>query len=346
MQITELLELTYWIDKNLKSNNVLQAYQQLTNVVQQNVNARNNQPRQPFATQQEALIKAIKPISTNSLTHAQEDMLKKLNLYRHIGLWGVTKLEDILFRNNLDIANAHSELSKIVQELSNGIGRSDQIQTQLKPLISAGVEDETSAEDVMIRVHFQNDVAFENVCDFKKWGTVWWEIGRGIAIAHDSSPEAVKVVGAQKGSIIIELATVAAIATTASTIILSALKVAERVLAIRKQVEEIKNLKLSNKKLEVELEKEADQEKKKGLEAINEEITINLNLTADGDGEKIKVLSKAVKNLVDFVEKGGEVDFVASENAENAEELEQLKVNFSEIKRLEKKLLALENKNS
>ncbi|TOI70854.1 hypothetical protein, partial [Vibrio parahaemolyticus] len=98
MQITELLELTYWIDKNLKSNNVLQAYQQLTNVVQQNVNARNNQPRQPFATQQEALIKAIKPISTNSLTHAQEDMLKKLNLYRHIGLWGVTKLEDILFR--------------------------------------------------------------------------------------------------------------------------------------------------------------------------------------------------------------------------------------------------------
>ncbi|WP_219584327.1 hypothetical protein, partial [Vibrio parahaemolyticus] len=133
-----------------------------------------------------------------------------------------------LFRNNLDIANAHSELSKIVQELSNGIGRSDQIQTQLKPLISAGVEDETPAEDVMIRVHFQNDVAFENVCDFKKWGTVWWEIGRGIAIAHDSSPEAVKVVGAQKGSIIIELATVAAIATTASTIILSALKVAER----------------------------------------------------------------------------------------------------------------------
>ncbi|ELY5145982.1 hypothetical protein SM738_004662, partial [Vibrio vulnificus] len=319
---------------------------QLTNVVQQNVNARNNQPRQSFATQQEALINAIKPISTNSLTHAQEDMLKKLNLYRHIGLWGVTKLEDILFRNNLDIANAHSELSKIVQELSNGISRSDQIQTQLKPLISAGVEDETPAEDVMIRVHFQNDVAFENVCDFKKWGTVWWEIGRGIAIAHDSSPEAVKVVGAQKGSIIIELATVAAIATTASTIILSALKVAERVLAIRKQVEEIKNLKLSNKKLEVELEKEADQEKKKGLEAINEEITINLNLTADGDGEKIKVLSKAVKNLVDFVEKGGEVDFVASENAENAEKLEQLKVNFSEIKRLEKKLLALENKNS
>lgn len=342
MQIAELLDLTYWINQNIKTNKVLQTYQQLMTVVQQNVNSGS---KQPFITQQESLINTIEPISTNALTRAQEDMLKKLNLYEHIGIRGVKKLEDILFRNNLDIANAYSELNKVVQDITNGINRSEQLQTHLKPLISIVDETEDPDEDVMIRVHFQNDVAFENISDFKKWGTVWWEIGRGIAMAHDSSPEAIKVVGAQKGSIIIELATIAAIATTTSTIILSALKVAERVLAIRKQVEEIKNLKLTNKKLEVELEKEAEIEKAKGLEAISEEITISLNLKPDGDGEKIQVLSKAIKNLVDFIEKGGEVDFVASENTENTEELEQLKVNFSEIKRLEKKLLAIENKN-
>ncbi|HHF0523038.1 TPA: hypothetical protein ACPHW8_004834 [Vibrio alginolyticus] len=346
MQISELLGLTYWIDENLKSASVQQMYQQLATAIQQNVNARNNQPRQPFVSQQENLINAIRPISTNGLTHAQEDMLKKLSLHKHIGTWGVEKLEGILFRNGLDIANAAAEVNKIVQDVANGIGRSDQLQAQLKPLIELGVEDETPTEDVMIRVHFQNDVALENVCDFKKWGTVWWEIGRGIAIAHDSSPESIKIVGAQKGSIIIELATAAAIATTASTIILSALKVAERVLAIRKQIEEIKNLKLTNKKVENELEKEAQQEKSKGLDAINNEIVVNLKLNSDGDGEKVKVLSKAVKNLVDFVEKGGEVDFVANDKSENTEELEQLKVNFKEIKRLEKQLLALENKNS
>ncbi|GHY51722.1 hypothetical protein [Vibrio cholerae] len=341
MQVKELLNLTYWVDKNIKHQNVIQKYQQLTDIIQQNV---HNGSKQPFALQQSQLIDSIKLINTNTLTYAQEEMLKKLGLHQHIGTWGVEKLEDILFRNNLDIANAYSELDKIIRQINDGISRSNQIQTQLEPIISLDSDDDTLTDDVMMRVHFQNDVPLENVADFKKWGTVWFDIGRGIALAHDNPPEAIRVVGAQKGSIIIELATAAAIATSISTIILSALKVAERVLKIKKEVEEIKKLKLSNKKLELDLEKEVDEEKKIGLEAINKEILSNLKLEVNGDGEKINALNKAIKNLLDFIEKGGEIDFVVSDDNKGAEELEQLRINFSEIKQLENRLLALENK--
>ncbi|ELN9000199.1 hypothetical protein RZT97_000959 [Vibrio cholerae] len=344
MQVKELLNLTYWIDKNIKSQNVIQKYQQLTDIIQQNV---HNGTKQPFASQQSQLIDCIKLINTNTLTYAQEEMLTKLGLYQHIGTWGVDKLEDILFKNNLDIANAYSELNKIIQQINDGISRSNQIQTQLKPIISLDSDEDTLTDDVIMRVHFQNDVSLQNLSDFKKWGTIWFDIGRGIALAHDNSPEDIRVVGAQKGSIIIELAAAAAIATSISTIILSALKVAERVLKIRKQVEEIKKLQLANKKFEAELEKEATEEKKIGLEAINKEIVSNLKLEENGengDGEKINALNKAVKNLLDFIEKGGEIDFVVTDENNSIEELEQLRINFSEIKQLENKLLALENK--
>ena len=277
-------------------------------------------------------------------------MLDTLGIERHLGSHGIDELEGILFKNGLDMATAAAEVATIHQEINSGVSQSDQLKASLTPLVSEeDGEDEAENSDIVMRVHFQNEVAMNNLSDFKKWGATWWDIGRGIAMAHDHTPEDIRVVGAQKGSIIIELAVVAAIATTTSTIILSALKVADRVLTIRKKAEEIKSLKLNNKKLEDDLEKEAEKEKNQGLKNITQEISITLNIDGNGDGEKLKVLEKSVKNLINFVENGGEVDFYADDeniSEDNQQDIEQLKVNFAEIKKLEQRVLAIEHKNS
>lgn len=346
MQVKELLSLSYWIDKNIKKLQVSQKYQQLHKAMQQNVNARNNQPMQPFETQKNAVIDTIEDISVSGLTNEQERMLSKLQISQYIGSEGVTNLENLLFRNSLDIATATAEVNSIHEKLNQAIQKSDQLKANLASLIDVDEQDADESEQVIMRVHFQNDVSLNNLTDLKKLGTTWWEIGRGIAMAHDHAPEDVKIVGAQKGSIIIELAVISAIATTTSTIILSALKVADRVLTIRKKAEEIKALKLGNQKLEAELAKEADKEKMEGLESITKEISVNLNINQNGDGEKFKVLEKAVKNLIEFVEKGGEVDFYSPEGSEGDQNIKQMKLNFAEIKKLEKRVLAIESKSS
>jgi len=350
VQVTELLQLTHWIDKNIKAANVAQKYQQLQAILQQNVNTRNNQPQQPFKDQKDDVITTIKDISTGSLTNEQERMLDTLGIERHLGSHGIDKLEDILFKNGLDMATAAAEVATIHQEINSAVSQSDQLKASLTPLVAEeDGEDEDESTDVVMRVHFQNEVAMDNLSDFKKWGSTWWDIGRGIAMAHDYTPEDIRVVGAQKGSIIIELAVIAAIATTTSTIILSALKVADRVLTIRKKAEEIKSLQLNNKKLEDDLEKEAEKEKNQGLKNITQEISVTLNIDGNGDGEKLKVLEKSVKNLINFVENGGEVDFYADDeniSEDNQQDIEQLKVNFAEIKKLEQRVLAIEHKNS
>lgn len=346
MQIKELLNLSFWIDENIKKLQVSQKYQQLHKAMQQNVNARNNQPMQPFEAQKEGVINTIEDISVSDLTNEQEKMLSRLEILQYIGSEGVTNLENLLFRNSLDIATATAEVNSIHAKISQAIQKSDQLKTNLITLVDDDDEDSDEGEQVIMRVHFQNDASLNNLTDLKKLSTTWWEIGRGIAMAHDGAPEDVKIVGAQKGSIIIELAVVAAIAATTSRIILSALKVADRVLTIRKKSEEIKALKLGNQKLEAELAKEADKEKKEGLESITKEISVNLNVNQNGDGEKFKVLEKSVKNLIEFVEKGGEVDFYSPEESEDNPDIEQMRLNFEEIKKLEKRVLAIESKSS
>ena len=153
----------------------------------------------------------------------------------------------------------------------------------------------------------------KSIIEFKKFGSQWYDIGRGISMASNGSPEDVKIIGAQKGSVILELAVIAGIATSISTILLGGLKVAEKSIDILKKVEELKTLKLSNKKIVSDLEKEAIKEKQEGIKLIVSEAIKKHGLDQEAQGDKINALEKAVTNLISFTENGGKVDFNSTE---------------------------------
>jgi len=297
------------------------------------------------------LLKTIKGVPLSQLTKEQLLFLHKLGIAQSLGSDGTTFVEGVLYKNALDIATAAQKIQEILNKLNQGIQKSNQIKTGLNGCVS--LEDYEEADEIMIRVTFSGDASMSNVTDFKKWGNTWHEIGRGIAMAHNASPEEIKIVGATKGSVILELATNPAIATTAGAIILFAFKLAEKVLDIKKKAEEIRNLKLKNKKLSTEIKKAAEEEKKAGIEKICDTLKVELKIGQDSDGDKVTALNKAVKDLIDFVEFGGEVDFVVPEDSdeegddegENAikPEYEKLRTTIQEIRLLETKLKLLES---
>lgn len=346
MNVSELFDLTHWVTDEIVKAQIPQKYQALQKILQQHSQA--NQQKQPFDQQKNDLIEALEKIPLRILTKDQLLFLDKLGIEKAVGEIGIAVIEDILYKNVIDVATSAQKLQEIYQKITKGIQKSDQIKAGLD---GCGFDEEYEADnEVLIRVSFIGHATMSNVVDFKKWGNIWHEIGRGIAMAHNESPEAVKIIGATKGSIIIELAVIASIATTTSGIILAALKVAEKVLDIRKKAEEIKNLKLKNKKLATDIEKEAEKEKTSGIEEISTEIIQKLNLKKDGEGDKTNALDKAVKNLVNFIESGGEVDFIIPEKTIESEENENmtpnygdLKVTFQEIRQLENKLKLLES---
>lgn len=345
MQIDELLILEKWFQKEIKDGGIPQKYQQLHKVMQQNANNRNNQQAQPFDNQKEALLDALSVVNCTTLSIEQIKLLEKLEIKELFGKIGVQMVENILYRNQLDIAAATQKIGENVTKINQAVTKFDQFKSSFAGIYTIEDAKETPEGHVLMRVYFQGDSSMKTITEFKKLGNQWYEIGRGIAMSCNGSPSDLKIIGAQKGSVVLELAVIAGIATSISTILLGGLKVAEKSIDILKKVEELKALKLSNKKIISDLEKEADKERKNGIDELVKNAIEKHNLKKDTEGDKINALEKSVKNLVDFTEKGGKVDFIQpSDDNENEENnLIEFRENCREIRVIETKIKYIEH---
>lgn len=322
-----------------------------------NQNASNN--KQPFEDEKNSLFKALKTVNLNSLTLEQIKFLEQLEVLELLGDEGINNIESILYENSLDIATAAKKVGEYNTIVQNSVNTINELDSTLGKSFS--IEDDELPEDtIMMRVYFQDGVAINDITDFKKLGSVWHEIGRGIAMAQGQTPEDFKIVGAQKGSLIIEMAILAGIATSVSTILLKGLKVAERVIDILKKAEELKAMKLSNKKIEQDIKKEAKTEKENGIQLILDAALEELGIDKESEGDKVNALEKSITKLIDFTQKGGAVDFIEPEeeeidesddnesqeesNSSVREEIKKLKNNMQEIRQLESKMKLLEAK--
>jgi hypothetical protein len=344
MDIEELYALTNWIDQEIGSKKIVKRYQLLQNILNQNSQA--NQARQPFEQQKSELLTALGSVSLQSLTIDQLNFLEKLGIASHVGESGVHKVEDILVKNPIDVATAASKIDEIIKKFNQAIEKSNQLKTGLKGCVDPSSSD--MLNEILVRVSFSGRAAMANIVDFKKWGSDWHDIGRGIAMIHSAAPEDIRIVGAKKGSIIIELAVIYGIAKTVGSIIFEALKITERVLEIRKKAEEIRGLKLNNDKIEKELEQEAEREKTDGVNQVVNEVVNKFQIKTNQDGDQVKALETSVRKLVAFLEKGGEVDCVIPEGKgtkeSDAQQLKELRDSFASIRALEVKIRQIEHK--
>ncbi len=349
MQVEELLQLSIWFKENIEKNNIPQSYTKLYNKMNANVRRVNGQPNQPFIDEKNNLFQSLSKIDFDELTIEQIKFLKELKVDQLINKEAVEIINDDLTSNNLDISSAANIIKEYNDKVISAQNKFIELYNLLIQYFEENINDEIRENEVLMRIYFQDGAAIGNLNDLKKISSNWFDISRGIAMALNQTPEDFRVIGAKKGSIIIDLAIMVGVATAVSKILLEALKVADRVLDIRKKVEEIKGLKLSNKKIELELKKEADLERDNGIKIIVEETINQLNLNKDTEGDKITAIEKSVKRLIEFTENGGQVDFVQNEKKveENLRQVNlQLKSNIEEIRKLEGKLKYLENKNS
>lgn len=347
MQIAELLRLAEWFDTNIVQNGIATKYIELYNKMNLNVRRNPNQPSVPFEDERKELLKTLKPISFQALSWEQIQFLEKLEIKGLLGQVGTKKLEDVFYENKLDLASATSKISEFSDQINEAQTTIEEIENVLGDLFS--VSDEEVPEDsILMRVYFQSDVSINNLADFKKLSATWYDIGRGIAMAQGKSPEDFSIIGAKKGSIIIDMAVTVGLATSVSKILLEALKVADRCIEVLKSVEKLKGLKLDNRKIEQELKKEAEKEKRDGIQSIVGTMVKDLALNVEQQGDKVSAIEKSIKKLVDFTQNGGLVDFVQSDEEDEKhkgvrKEMIKLKTNIKEIRLLENKVKLLES---
>ncbi len=254
------------------------------------------------------------------LNQSQLEILRAFGIEPYIGRKGLIKLEDLLFREGLNIDEVKEELSAAIRRLSEGLKRIANIQTALDGVNLKGPE--YSSEESIIRIYFAGGAGIKNIVDLKTWGNKWHEIGRGIAMAHDKAPESVRITGAGQGSLYIELAAFSAFALTiarASKTISEALKNYYEAMKFRAEANRIYNEDEDVQKLLEQKEKEIHESiVEKVVSTIKEQIQSEREITQDA----LKPLDYAVRNLVSFYEGGGDLEFINAQlmSAENEEQ--------------------------
>lgn len=347
MNLDELWGLSQWFQKAIVKPNIQNLYSNLTSVVRQNIQP--NQPRAALESQKTALLDALRQIDLSELTRDQFTFLSKVGITEFLGKSGAEKVEGILYEGGIDIVTAAQRLQDITTKFNRAVERFSHITQGLNEVVTPSAEPTLQAEEVLLRVTFTSKASISNVVDLKHWSDKWHKIAHGIAMAHNKAPETIRVVGAARGSLILELATSAAIAQTTSTIILSALEVSKRYVDLLQGVAKLKAMHLRNQKIMSELKKEAEEGRDEAVTKISSEITKMLGLKTDQEGDKVRALGSAIKTLVNFLTEGGEVDCVVPQNSDAVDDdvktmRAKLRQDFETIRSLEEDLRRIEYK--
>lgn len=354
MQLNETYQLCLWITQEISNASVLSKFDALFNILNANMRRPSNQVAQPFENEKLDLLKCLESVNVSTLSLEQIRALETLGIKKNIGLDGKKKVNEIL-TNLLDIAHVADQINSMKDEILKGVNTSDAIKSSLEPLITE-FDNETPSEQVLTRVIFDNEASVNDIKELKDWASKWFDIGRGFAMSNGQTPEDVKVVGAGKGSLIIELSFIAATALSIAKAIKLTLDAMVKYRDYQLKSIEVRNMKADNPKLIEELEEDAKrwearatQLKKEVAADITEDIKQYFeSFNPDNQAE----LEKAIKTLVDFLSKGGDVDCIINndvdeeKNGELADTLASIREDFIRIRQLKETLLIEHKTNS
>lgn len=311
MELQEAYSLKAWVDEEITKRELLQKYAALQQALQQNSQRAQNQPPIPFNEQKQSLLETLILVNIFGLSNPQIQTLEKLNIIQHIGKEASESIKNMMTEHASDLAYLAEQVNISQTELQQGIKKIEIIFTSLSPIIS----DEKlhiPKDMILTRVTFQNEASINNINDLRNWTTRLYNITRGLSIACNKPVEDIKVDGASKGSLIFILI----IGRYVASILTKTLK------EIFQCMSEYQDFKIKAHEAELAALKKdrfeqdyiGDKERWEGrMERIKHQIIDDLvneikeeidDYRDTNDGE----LRKSVKDLVELITKGGDVD--------------------------------------
>lgn len=340
MELQEVYSLKAWVDEEIIKRELLQKYAALQQALQQNYQKANNQPGIPFSKQKQSLLETLNHVNIFGLSNPQLMVLEKLNVIQHIGKEASNHIKNMMTEHASDLAYLAEQVNKYQAKLQQGIQQIETIFTSLSPIISEE-KLHLPKDKILTRVTFQNEASINDINDLRKWTIRLYNITRGLAIACNEPVEDIKVDGASKGSLIFSLI----LGRYIAAILTKTLK------EIFQCMSEYQNFKLKAHEAELaalkkdKFEKDyiEDKERWEGrMERVKQQIIDDLiNEIKDeiddyrdaNDGE----LRKSVKDLVELITKGGDVDPVippvtAEDDEDKTEETVELNSDLEDLR--------------
>jgi hypothetical protein len=310
MQIIELERLSNWFLE--ESREITKLYQQLLDPVQHNA-VQNS--KVAVEAPLDVLLEFLRNQKFDHLSLEQINVLSKLGVIQYIGQDGYLFIEHTIRTSEYDPVTAAAKLDKGIAAINFASKGFAMYVASLEALrMREGEADAFTKDRVIVRVGFRQEASINHLTDLKDSSKDWYDIIRGLSLAANEAPEDTKIVGAATGSIILILAGTTAVTGLLALISKHIINAATQVVGLQNQIEDLRHKKWLNRTIENELKKQIDSTKTNTTASILTEIK---EIIRDLDGEQINALEVAIKKLLTFSEKGGNVDFVSPASDEN-----------------------------
>lgn len=329
METKEMYQLARWYRDNIIDLNVETSLNKTKKAITNTLSS-NHQPYLKLQSIREYLdahIAVLSEIDLDALSFDDIEILEKLGLKYLVLSSAIPSLHKV---------SEQGDVQEIAARISDSLQTLQPINIEFVNFLNAfeiifgstpDVEGTDHHGKVLTRVRFHNDAFISNVVNLSGWTTKWNTIARGYSMALGQAPETFEVVGASKGSIIFDLLldfeTVKLFSETFNLLAETVFNVAEMYGAI-KAVEFMKG---SNPDLYKQTVEHIKAEAEKSHEEMTEQVADKLleKLQQDGfhrSGEVKESLKRSVKELDNFVNKGGDIDFrTESEEVDMAEQV-------------------------
>ena len=302
MDIIDILALDEWVNSFVPP--ALERYKPLAAVLQNNSQPQAAQPVEPPL---DKLIAFLKSMPTEELSSQQMEVLEALDVLHLLGRQGAYWIRKTVQTATYDPATTNSKVQDAVSSLQQSIAKTKAFAASAKDL---GFDLENAAPPdgfFKVSVCFREKVSIDTVSDLKNRTNDWFKIIAGVAEAIGEKPEDTQVIGVANGSIWVVLGTTAAMTKVLAIVSKYAREVASDVIGILNDIEDYRAKKRMNELIEKGLQQALNEAKENGFARIMEEL--QPLLPKDFSPEKSSKLETSIKQMLAFVEKGGDVDF-------------------------------------
>lgn len=302
MDIEQLVELADWFDANIKD--IDPKYAALVNVFQNN----SQQPsQQPVTEPLKALSRALAEMPTSELSSLQLRVLDKLEVAHLIGRQGKEWINHRVRATTYDpattfqtVQQAHQKINDAKRLLGEFKSAAGNVGFKSRDMIDAPTP-------YVFNVIFQDDVAINNVRDWKKTASDWEIIITGVTAVAGKKIDDVAVVGTQNGSIIFTLSAAPIVTKILATISKHIASIANDYLDFQLKRQELQRSVMLSEVIEKDLKRQEDEKRESGKAKILEVIK---QIVPDAKPEDMGRLERAIERHIAFSENGGDVDFV------------------------------------
>lgn len=298
--------------------------------------------KQPLREHIEAVEEQLRRMPIESLSSAQLDWLKVLEVDDLIGPSGLRTLESLLDSSTFDPASSASDAREILDSLNSAESRLNSIGDALAGYDWITEHPAVSREAVEVRIVFKDGVDVRNPSELKKAATDLYEILRGVSLATGHRVEDASITTISRGSLIVTLGTAYAVTKLLAGIVSHVTGMALDSLKTAAAYEELRQKKILTKKLEADLKDEEKKFEEEGRNKLVETLTIEYDGISEEDKRQ---LERSIDKLLEFFKKGGDLEFLEPPlDDESDDEAEgEIQERLNEIRNHRREVLLLTN---